>query len=108
MNVSITHVDTCLGCYLTDHHNRPGEFLVGIPCHSQSFDDALTELSEEIAACAPDEFWNGAPLLEPECREALRGVDLTSPEDDESGDYASLEDGDPCCAWFLVEFGGES
>lgn len=29
--VTIDHIDTCLSCYLTDHHSRPGEVLIGVP-----------------------------------------------------------------------------
>lgn len=29
--VTIEHIDTCFGCYLTDHHNRDGETLLGVP-----------------------------------------------------------------------------
>ncbi len=99
--ITVEHVDTCLGCYLTDHHNRPGEFLVGIPCAGQGLDDALTELAEEIAVCAPDEFRTGAPLFETQCRDALRGIDLSDPDPSSDADNEASDD---CRAWFVVRF----
>jgi hypothetical protein len=30
-SVSAQHIDTCTSDYLSDHHNRPGECLIGVP-----------------------------------------------------------------------------
>ena len=31
MNADLGCIDVCLPCYLTDHYNRPGELLLGVP-----------------------------------------------------------------------------
>lgn len=36
MNVTLTHIDTCLPCFLTDHHNRDGECLLGVHVDGRS------------------------------------------------------------------------
>ena len=43
------HIDTCLSCYLYDHHNRDGELLLGV------FVDGLCTV-EEVFDGLKDEF----------------------------------------------------
>jgi hypothetical protein len=38
---ALVHVDTCLGCFLQDHHNRDGEFLIGV-----TVDDNSTRIAD--------------------------------------------------------------
>jgi hypothetical protein len=97
INVSAQHIDTCLSCYLTDHHNRDGELLVGIEPRGQSVADAVTEAQDEAFALLDG---NGpsldADLVALAFRIALDGVDLkpvdeTSPgDDDDSSDRAQV------------------
>lgn len=47
-NVAATHIDTCLSSYLTDHHNRDGECLVGIYPRGQSAGEAADEVCDEF------------------------------------------------------------
>lgn len=94
---SIVHVDTCLSCYLLDHHNRPGELLVGVELGTDS---------ETAALAMRDEFnelgWDRedpAPTIETEeCREALKGVDLSAGIADDD------HDGETARAWFLLKW----
>lgn len=48
-NLSISHIDTCLPCFLTDHHNRDGECLFGVYVDgSTSRLDLMNELIDEV------------------------------------------------------------
>lgn len=100
---SISHVGTCLSCYVQDHHNRDGEWLIGVTVdntttYAQMRDDLDMELStggmvdtpdwtaEEIKAALDDLFANANP-------EAFFDDSLEAATDD------MIE---PCQAWFLV------
>ena len=100
MALTIEHTDTCLACYLTDHHNRPGELLLGIPCNGQDETYAAEELIDELNAAdwgLPESFDYRA--FDAEARAAGVGVDLTSDDPADSDDG-----GDMCMAWFLVRY----
>lgn len=47
------HIDTCLPCYLQDHHNRDGELLLGVPVDGdttgQEVKEALLDEFQQIA-----------------------------------------------------------
>lgn len=43
------HIDTCLPCYLNDHHNRDGELLLGVYVDGEStVKDVLDDLRSEF------------------------------------------------------------
>jgi hypothetical protein len=43
------HVDTCLSCYLLDHHNRDGELLLGVYVTGEStVENVLHDLAMEL------------------------------------------------------------
>ena len=47
-NFVLTHIDTCLSCYLQDHHNRDGELLLGVFIDgSATIGDVLDGLADE-------------------------------------------------------------
>lgn len=51
MQFTCSHIDTCLGSFLTDHHNRDGELLLGVTVNGEStigavFHDLFMELNE--------------------------------------------------------------
>ena len=77
MQVSCTHVETCLGCYLTDHHNREGELLLGIVPRSQTEDEAVEELLEEaLSSYGEVPAIVTEDMLKAAFEEALEDVDL--------------------------------
>lgn len=81
MTINIRHVDTCLPCYLLDHHNRPGELLVGVTCRAQSVEEVANEIVDEINLVCAGGLPDGFPdLSDDEIREigkaAAEGVDM--------------------------------
>ena len=49
MAMTCTHIDTCLSSFLTDHHNREGELLLGVFANGNStFGDIRRDLLEEL------------------------------------------------------------
>jgi hypothetical protein len=106
--ITVSHVDTCLGCYLTDHHSRPGQLLVGVECNGQSAADALEELAGQVSDLAPEEFWSlTAGQHEPwrqAASEAIAGLLDASGAFPDDNQPTAGEDADPCRAWFLVQF----
>jgi hypothetical protein len=49
--VVLVHVDTCVGCYLQDHHNRDGECLFGVHVDGDStYGSVRLALVQEIAS----------------------------------------------------------
>ena len=47
------HIDTCLPCYLGNHHNGDNELLLGVPVDgSDSVSDVMDYLNEEFHAIA--------------------------------------------------------
>lgn len=77
VEVSCNYEDTCLGCYLTDHHNRQGELLLGIYPHSQTESEAASELLEELNSSdwdLPEALTDD--LLKAAFSEAVKGVDF--------------------------------
>jgi nucleoside-diphosphate-sugar epimerase len=47
--VTFAHVDTCIGCYLQDHHNRDGECLFGVYVDgTTTIGDVKKALADEV------------------------------------------------------------
>lgn len=107
MNVSCTHKDTCLGCYLTDHHNRDGELLLGIYPHSQTDEEAAQELWEELNSCdwdLPEDLTDEA--IKMAFSEAVEGVDFRY-IDGRTGNRTEADpgeenDGEAAQVWFVL------
>ncbi len=49
MEVTCYHKDTCLSCYLQNHHNGDNELLIGIPPSGQSLAEAVEDLMSEVS-----------------------------------------------------------
>lgn len=126
MNLSIRHKDTCTPDYLNDHHNREGEFLVGILLGDYESEAKVAEsLLETINRNAPEEFPFDFedPKLVAAVTQAATGVDcrvtddcgnhVSRPAEDEEGSEEALEkfekllESCECYAWFLVEWEAE-
>lgn len=102
-----THIDTCLSCYLQDHHNRPGELLLGVVVDgTTTFREIKDELLSELNGLMID----SESFDYDEARKAIGEAFLPIANLDDKFD-ASLdvpgedEDfADPCQAWFLLEW----
>jgi hypothetical protein len=102
----LVHIDTCLSCYLLDHHNRPGELLLGVPVDGKTRNrDVMLGLIEEFDSIAR---WDICPLTNDEFAAAVTeifyNVDLRLTFDkslDMPLDYDE-EYGEVCQAWFLL------
>jgi hypothetical protein len=104
--LSLTHVDTCLACYLTDHCNGDDEVLFGVEVWRETTHGELKEglIGEFLGSC--DE------RLDDVAEEAFRavveaefsGCDLTKPFDPSLDPLTEEDDGgDPCVAWFRLD-----
>jgi hypothetical protein len=99
-------IDICLGSFLTDHHNRPGELLLGVPVdgttdRKEVLDGLLQELQardidsetfsyDEAKACIKSLFVEGY------------GTDLSGLFDASLDKPTDEELDESCQAWFLL------
>lgn len=104
------HIDTCLSCYVQDHHNRDGELLLGVVVDGRYLvEDVLDSLEGEFEAIA----WNLGESRKgydhDQARKALQR--LRDDNEDRLGRVFDLgleipdegeEFDEPCQAWFLL------
>lgn len=117
------HIDTCLSCFLHDHHNRDGELLLGVYVDGEStVSDVLQDLDDEFNAIAYGLGESRRGYDHDEARAALNRLFEATRDVSENLFDSSLEvpdghpddiDGDTCQAWFLLtwdvpEEGGEA
>lgn len=98
-SVTLSHIDTCLPCYLTDHHNREGESLVG--CHVSNTSTWRDVKSEVYSENLPDDM--PADLIEAAIDAEFEGEELDSVFDS-SLESSDEDDGDSAQAWFLFQW----
>lgn len=101
MPVSVTLIDVCLGCYLTDHHNRKGELLLGVDVNNTTTTGEIK--SELLSAINAADYglpsWFSYAAFRASVNEFYESdteifdSSLDPPDNDES-----------CSAWFLVEY----
>ncbi len=101
--LTVSHVDTCFPDYLTDHHNRDGEALLGVYVDGASTMRQVREDLEEEAMAyldCPEEISDDA--IRAAIAAEFANVDAAAPFD------SSLEtagDGEETPqAWFLFEW----
>src|ERR1700744_165964 len=100
MPITITHIDTCFPDYLTDHHTRPGETLIGIAITETSLTgDVWAELSQEIEG--QDDLAN---LSDDEIERALDDELPASTHNTPFDPNVQASDNDYPCAWFLIKY----
>ncbi len=103
MNASLSLIDVCLPCYLTDHHNRDGELLFGLPVdgatrYAQIRDDLCSEFNMSDTEHCPVEGEAFMAALQ-DCFAAANPDDAFDP----SLEINSENDWDePVMAWFLL------
>lgn len=103
-----SHIDTCLSCYLQDHHNRPGELLLGATVDGTTdAKEVLDELLQELNARDIDsesfDYDSAKGALKSLFAERF-GTDLSDLFDPslETPTDEELEMSEPCQAWFLL------
>lgn len=108
-----SHIDTCLGCYLLDHHNRPGELLLGAAVDGNTTQgEVLEELLRELNARDIDD----ESFVYDEAKGALKSLfcgafgTVLDGKFDPSLDLRNedYDDSEPCQAWFLLTWDTES
>ena len=104
------HIDTCLSCYLHDHHHRDGELLLGaIVFGDTTIGDVLDELQSEFNAVGWD-LANERRGYDHEAAQAAldrlraENADRLERPFDSSLDLANEDEelDDYCQAWFLL------
>lgn len=106
------HIDTCLSCFLHDHHNRDGELLLGVYVDGEStVFDVLQDLDDEFNTIAYDLGESRRGYDHDEARAALDRLIEENREVSDKLFDSSLEvpdghpddiDGEACQAWFLL------
>ncbi len=109
----VSHIDTCLSCYLHDHHNRDGELLLGVFVDgAATIGQVLDGLRDEYRQIA---YEMGSNRLGFDYDAGLAAIDSLIAENEErSGNIfdSSLEIthedddgfGEGCQAWFLIHW----
>jgi hypothetical protein len=102
------HIDTCLGCYLLDHHNRPGELLLGATVDGNTTQaEVLWDLIHQLQGLDIDsesfDYDSAKACLKSIFAESFGTIldgkfdaSLETPTEEE------LEMSEPCQAWFLL------
>lgn len=106
------HIDTCLSCFLHDHHHRDGELLLGVFVDGNAtVGDILDGLADEFRSVAYDLASERLGYDHDAARKALEALreenadrldrpfdsSLEVPTEDDEND-----DGDYVQAWFLL------
>lgn len=104
-----THIDTCLSCYLQDHHNRPGELLLGVWVDGTlSYQALMEDLIQELHSLSVEDESFDYEAAEAAIREQFSTVSDMSKPFDSSLEIQSEADRDDCLewphAWFLLEW----
>lgn len=100
-DLRVDHEDTCLGCYITDHHGRAGELLIGISV-GQSLEESIQEALSECDICGADKIPDDITpeMLQKAFQEELSTVDLSDPNED--SEEEEIEGGDECRIWLVL------
>ena len=98
--ISLKFVDTCSADYLTDHHSREGELLVGVPVDATTTaDDVRAALADELTGAdgIPSEITDDMIRAEIDAtvRSSAEPWDVMIEEGDEYGE-SDVQ------AWFLL------
>lgn len=105
--MQVTHIDTCLGSFLLDHHNRPGELLIGVVVDGETSyqevkDELQSELQNRLLDAGGFDYEAAANAIDEEFSTVS---DMDKPFDS-SLDVLTDEERDemlePCQAWFLL------
>lgn len=109
--MDVTHIDTCLGCYLQDHHNRPGELLLGVPVDgSTTYQEVLDALMDELTWRDADPSFDYGLAKVLAIREFETVSDMSKPFDSSLEVSTEEDDGmqEDCQAWFLITWDADA
>jgi hypothetical protein len=109
---SISHIDTCLSCYLQDHHHRDGELLLGVYVDGNTtIGDILRDLESEFNQMFLEDGERGGfngdkasaaiAKLKEDNKDRLDTIfdsKLETPSEDDE------DMGESCQAWFLIHW----
>ena len=99
-------IDVCLACYLSDHHSRDGELLLGAAVDgATTHREMLAELHSELNALDVDD----ERFDYDQARAALGGLfapvaDLDSVFNSSLDQPSDDDDGETCQAWILLTY----
>lgn len=99
-----SHIDTCLPCYLQDHHNREGELLLSVPVDRSTRNGSLMrQVIDELGSAdfgLPDGFdYEEAEKAIRDCFAGTDGRKLFDSTLDKADD-----EGESCYAHFLLTY----
>lgn len=105
-SISITHVDTCLSCYVLDHCNGDNETLLGVPVDSSSrvwnvIDGVMEELANDERI--PD--WVSERMIDEAIKDLRNGAHPFKTFDKSL--EPNKENSETCFAWFRVTWDDE-
>lgn len=109
---AITHIDTCLSSFLSDHHNRDGELLLGVYVDgSTTVADVLDGLDSEFATIGWDLGESRKGFDYDKAKQALADLRNNAADKlalifDSSLDLPDEEEEceEACQAWFLIHW----
>lgn len=101
MSVSVSLIDVCLGCYLTDHHNRKGELLLGVDVNNTTTTGEIK--SELLSAIDAADYGLPSWFDYAEFRRNIGGL-FSSDKEIFDSSLDPPDDEESCSAWFLVEY----
>ena len=109
MALVISLIDICLPDFLSDHHNRDGELLLGICLAGQSPDEAAQMLLDELNWGRYPQGVDDKAFLAL-AKDASQGVDFCpcdgngNPVSKDSEAFQAAMEGNEAQAWFLLEW----
>jgi hypothetical protein len=109
---TLVHIDTCLGSYLTDHHNRDGELLLGVHIDATStVGDVLLGVLSEFQSIGFELGESRGGFDFDLAKNAIKNEIASKDADElaklfdtslEVGDEEDDDDGESVQAWFLI------
>lgn len=110
MTLHVTHIDTCLPCYLQDHHTRDGETLIGIrvdggTTNAEVKNDLITEAT--LCEALPEHFTDDMILAAINAEfggTVIEEDDLWDDKLEVLADNGVDVDDEPVQAWFLFQW----
>lgn len=104
-SLTVSHVDTCLPCYVQDHCNGETEMLIGVPVDRASRMHNVKQALADEARDYSDKFPDDLPdsTVAAAIGELFKGVHPLKAFNHSLG-AAGDEMGESCYAWFRVEW----
>lgn len=104
--VTVRHVDTCLSCYLQDHHNREGECLIGIHVDRSSrvhtVKRDLLDAMNNVDSTFPEDMTDAE--IKAAVVEAFQGAHPLKTWDNSLEPRSEDDAGEMVQAWFLFQW----